>query len=152
MTVSGHRAESSIKNYACTSEAKKKMMSEMYSTSPKTSGSANVEEQPSTSKTTVTEDMTAEPETENMPSLNDSQLERVFDQIPDQFPFNPQGQPTTTVTTGSTTTRASYTMNGIKIDGQHITFMAVRSIFSTSKTRKSHPCKYVRISALTLRL
>ena len=76
-----------MKNYARPSEDKKQKMSEtlseIYPTNPKTSGSsANIEGQPSTSKITVTEDMNAEPENENMLPLTDSQLERVFDQIP----------------------------------------------------------------------
>ena len=88
MTVSGHRAESSIKNYVRTSEDKKKKMSrtlsEIYPSNPKTSG-ASVEHPP-TSK--ITEDMNAELETENLP-LTDSQLERVMEQIPDSIPINP---------------------------------------------------------------
>ena len=119
MTVSGHKAESSIKNYARTSAAKKRKMSETLSEIyPNQTKFA--EDQPSTSKITVSgsvsepelEDITVEPETnENAPPLTDSQVERVFDQIPNAFPFDfePQlGQTTTTVTTGTTSARACY--------------------------------------------
>ena len=74
-------------------------LSEIYPSNPKTSG-ASVEH-PSTSK--ITEDMTAELETENLP-LTDSQLERVREQIPNTIPINPpRARQSTTTATGSTT-------------------------------------------------
>ena len=91
MTVSGHRSETSIKNYSRTSEQQKVDMSKtlsakLHATDTDSDTVENTQlDQPSTSASglaDVVDDSVGDGE-----AMTDSQLERVFSNIPDAYPF-----------------------------------------------------------------